>query len=78
MEAGKRKFTLTALADLCRVLGVPVTAMAGVPDDAPDDLRSRLAALGGTTESTAAAQPQLADNQQSDELVRQRLRGYGS
>lgn len=73
MEAGKRKFTLTALADLCRVLEVPLSALLGVPPGIPDTTAARVAALGGTAAATSKARPRLVDDEQSDELVRQRL-----
>ena len=72
IEAGKRKLTLTALADLCRVFHLPSTAFFGTEGFTPD-IADRLAALGGTADTTAAADPRLVDDQEAADVARQRL-----
>lgn len=75
VEAGKRKLTLTALADLCRVFNVKPPAFLGVASDgffAPDDLAARLRALGGTDWSTTEAAPRLDTDDVAAAVSRQR------
>ncbi len=72
IEAGKRKVTLTALADLCRVFHLPATAFFGTEGFAPD-VADRLRALGGTEEATSSADPHLVDDLEAADVARQRL-----
>jgi transcriptional regulator with XRE-family HTH domain len=72
VEAGKRKLSQTGLADLCRVLGVPVTAFYGT-DGAGGSVAERLAALGGTEVATSQASPIVADDDEAALVARQRL-----
>lgn len=72
IEAGKRKLTLTALGDLCRILGVPLVAMFGT-EKAEGVTAERLAALGGTESATSSATPDVADDAAAAAVARARL-----
>lgn len=72
IESGKRKLTLVALADLCRVFQLPPSAFFGTQGFG-QEVSTRLQALGGQAAATLEARPTLHSDAAAAELTRQRL-----
>lgn len=72
IEAGKRKLTLTALGDLCRVFNVDAAAFFGT-EGFSRSVAERLRALGGQESTTAQAVPHVIDDEDAADVARHRL-----
>lgn len=72
IESGKRKVTLTALSDMCRVFRVNALAFFG-SQGTTGLIAERLSAMGGSDESTRSASPSVADSEEAAAIARRRV-----